>query len=78
MSVDTTGAREKIADAFRTVVDDGFTALLADMEAVAPRASGAMTQSIELQRAYEANQRMIQSQDEMIGRAVNDIARPAS
>ena len=36
------------------------------------------TTIIEIQRAYEANQRMIQSQDELVGRAVNDIARPMS
>lgn len=36
-----------------------------------------MTAAIELQRAYEANQRMIQNQDELTGRAVSDIARPA-
>jgi flagellar basal-body rod protein FlgG len=35
-----------------------------------------LTTIIEIQRAYEANQRMIQSQDELIGRAANDIARP--
>jgi len=35
-----------------------------------------MTTVLELQRAYEANQRMIQYQDQMMGRAVNDIAQP--
>lgn len=37
-----------------------------------------MTTIIEIQRAYEANQRMIQSQNDLTGRAVNDIARPSS
>ncbi len=39
--------------------------------------TGAMTTMLELQRAYEASQRMIQEQDAMTARAVNDIARPA-
>jgi flagellar basal-body rod protein FlgG len=38
--------------------------------------TGAQTAMLELQRAYDANQRMIQYQDEMMGRAVNDVARP--
>jgi flagellar basal body rod protein FlgG len=33
---------------------------------------------LELQRAYQASQRLIQYQDEMVGRAVNEIARPVS
>ncbi len=40
--------------------------------------AGAQTTMLELQRAYDASQRMIQYQDELVGRAVNDIARPAS
>ena len=36
----------------------------------------AQTTMLELQRAYQANQRAIQYQDEMTGRAVNEIARP--
>lgn len=38
--------------------------------------TGTLTTVLELQRAYEANQRMIQAQDQMMGRAVNDIAQP--
>jgi len=40
--------------------------------------AGAQTTMLELQRAYDASQRMIQYQDELVGRAVNDIARPTS
>jgi flagellar basal-body rod protein FlgG len=40
--------------------------------------AGAQTTMMELQRAYQASQRLIQYQDEMVGRAVNDIARPVS
>ena len=40
--------------------------------------AGAQTTMLELQRAYEASQKMIQYQDELVGRAVNDIARPTS
>jgi flagellar basal-body rod protein FlgF len=40
--------------------------------------AGAQTTMLELQRAYQASQRLIQYQDEMVGRAVNEIARPAS
>jgi flagellar basal-body rod protein FlgG len=35
-----------------------------------------LTTALELQRAYEASQRMIQYQDEMTSRAVNDVAKP--
>ncbi len=40
--------------------------------------AGAQTTMLELQRAYQASQRLIQYQDEMVGRAVNEIARPVS
>jgi flagellar basal-body rod protein FlgG len=40
--------------------------------------AGAQTTMMELQRAYQASQRLIQYQDEMVGRAVNEIARPIS
>lgn len=40
--------------------------------------AGAQTTMLELQRAYQASQKLIQYQDEMVGRAVNEIARPAS
>jgi flagellar basal-body rod protein FlgF len=40
--------------------------------------AGAQTTMLELQRAYQASQRLIQFQDEMVGRAVNEIARPVS
>ena len=53
-----------------TAVRQGF------LEASNVDLTGTMTTVLELQRAYEANQRMIQYQDQMIGRAVNDIAQP--
>ena len=34
-----------------------------------------MVKLIEVQRAYEANARMLQTHDTLLGRAVNDIAR---
>lgn len=40
--------------------------------------AGAQTTMMELQRAYQAAQKLIQYQDEMVGRAVNEIARPTS
>jgi flagellar basal body rod protein FlgG len=40
--------------------------------------AGAQTTMLELQRAYQAAQRLIQYQDEMVGRAVNEIAKPIS
>lgn len=40
--------------------------------------TASMTTIMAIQRAYEANQRMIQSQDDLVGRAVNDIARPVA
>jgi flagellar basal-body rod protein FlgF len=53
-----------------TVLRQGF------LEASNVDLTGTMTTVLELQRAYEANQRMIQYQDQMMGRAVNDIAQP--
>lgn len=38
--------------------------------------AGAQTTMLELQRAYQAGQRLIQYQDELLGRAVNEIAKP--
>ncbi len=38
--------------------------------------AGNQTTMMELQRAYQASQKMIQYQDEMVGRAVNEIAKP--
>ncbi|MEA2639285.1 MAG: flagellar basal-body rod protein FlgF [Chloroflexota bacterium] len=38
--------------------------------------TGAITSMLELQRAYDANQRMIKYQDDMATHAVNDVARP--
>lgn len=40
--------------------------------------AGAQTTMLELQRAYQASQRLIQYQDELVGKAVNEIARPVS
>lgn len=40
--------------------------------------TASLTTALELQRAYEASQRMIQSQDELMQRAANDVARPVS
>jgi hypothetical protein len=40
--------------------------------------TGVMTTTLGLQRAYEANQRMIRTQDELLSRAVSEIARPVS
>jgi len=53
-----------------TAVRQGF------VEASNVDLTATMTTVLELQRAYEANQRMIQYQDQMMGRAVNDIAQP--
>jgi len=38
--------------------------------------TGAMTAALALQRSYVANQRLLQQQDEVLARAVSDIARP--
>ena len=40
--------------------------------------AGAQTTMLELQRAYQASQKLIQYQDELVGRAGNEIARPVS
>ncbi|TGE32640.1 flagellar hook-basal body protein [Desulfosporosinus sp. Sb-LF] len=37
--------------------------------------SGQMVQMITVMKAYEANQRMIQTQDEMLGKAVNEVGK---
>ena len=59
-------------EAATTTVRQGF------VEASNVDLSATITTIIELQRAYEANQRMVQYQDEMLARAANDIARPVS
>lgn len=48
---DLSGAREIIAQRFGQLADDGFQALLVDMEADAPRDTGAMTQTITVAEA---------------------------
>jgi flagellar basal-body rod protein FlgG len=40
--------------------------------------TGVLTTTLGLQRAYEANQRMIRSQDDLLQRAVTEIARPGN
>lgn len=58
--------------ALNTVVRQGF------VESSNVDVTATLTTIIEIQRAYEANQRMIQSQDELIGRAANEIADPTA
>lgn len=55
-----------------TAVHQGF------VEASNVDMAGAQTTMLELQRAYQASQRLIQYQDQLVGRAVNEIARPVS
>jgi flagellar basal-body rod protein FlgG len=55
-----------------TTVQQGF------VEASNVDVTGALTTMLELQRAYDANQRMIQQHDQMLAHAVNDVARPGS
>ena len=40
--------------------------------------TASLTTALELQRAYEASQKMIQAQDELAQRAANDVARPVN
>ncbi|HLH25567.1 MAG TPA: flagellar hook-basal body protein [Chloroflexota bacterium] len=40
--------------------------------------TGVLTTTLGLQRAYEANQRMIRAQDDLLSRAVTEIARPGN
>jgi len=58
------------ADATSTNVLQGF------IEGSNVDVTTTMTNMLELQRAYSANTRMIQFHDQMLTRAVNDIARP--
>ena len=55
-----------------TTVRQGF------VEASNVDVTGTMATTLGLQRAYEANQRMIKSQDDLLSRAVTEIARPAN
>ncbi len=55
-----------------TTVRQGF------VEASNVDVTGVLTTTLGLQRAYEANQRMIRSQDDLLSRAVTEIARPPS
>lgn len=50
-AVDVSRAQTVLRDAYARVLDDGFQAMLLDMEANAPRDTGLMTQSIELSEA---------------------------
>jgi flagellar basal-body rod protein FlgG len=59
-------------DATATTVHQGY------VEASNVDVTGVMTSVLGLQRAYEANQRMIKTQDDLLSRAVSDIARPGS
>jgi flagellar basal-body rod protein FlgG len=34
-----------------------------------------MAEMLDTMRAYEMNQKMVQTQDELLGKAVNDIAK---
>ena len=54
----------------RTTVHQGF------LEGSNVDLTGTMASMLELQRAYESNQRMIQYHDQMADKAANDIARP--
>jgi flagellar basal-body rod protein FlgF len=60
------------APAASTAVHQGF------IEASNVDMAGAQTTMMELQRAYQASQKLIQYQDELVGRAVNEIARPVN
>jgi flagellar basal body rod protein FlgG len=64
------GGSQPPADAGATMVYQGF------MEGSNVDVTTTMTTMLELQRAYSANTRMIQFQDQILVRAVNDIARP--
>ena len=63
---------EPAGPATTTVVEPGF------VEGSNVDLTGTITTMMELQRAYEANQRIIQYHDQMLAHAVNDVARPGS
>lgn len=49
ITVDATGMRDAVAQRYREVVDDGFQAMLVDIERDAPRDTGAMTQTMTIE-----------------------------
>lgn len=65
----TTAASEEAEAGFVGLVRQGF------LEGSNVQAVREMVELISLSRAYEANSRILQMQDETLGRAVNEIAR---
>lgn len=63
------GAAVPIAEEAATKIKQGF------LEASNVNPVTAMTQMIEVNRAYEANQKVIQSQDALTGRLINDAVK---
>jgi flagellar basal-body rod protein FlgF len=48
------------------------------LEAANVEVAQEMIQMISALRAYQINQKALQSQDDLMGRAVNDVGRPAA
>jgi flagellar basal-body rod protein FlgG len=68
-ATDTSGEAQVIAGEDRPRVVQGF------VEASNVNAVSEMVQMIEVNRAYEANQKVIQSSDTMLGTLINQVAR---
>ena len=56
-------------------VSTGAQVLQGSIEASNVDLSGQMIQMMTVMKAYEANQRVIQTQDEMLGKAVNEVGK---
>ena len=56
-------------------VSSGAQVLQGSIEASNVDLSGQMIQMMTVMKAYEANQRVIQTQDEMLGKAVNEVGK---
>lgn len=56
-------------------VSAGFQVLQGSVEASNVDLSGQMIHMMTVMKAYEANQRVIQTQDEMLGKAVNEVGK---
>ena len=63
------------ANGAQTRAAEGFTVLQGAVETSNVNEASEASDMITVSRLYEANQRMLRASDEMLGRAVNDIAR---
>ena len=68
-TTDESGSAESLEGAARPTIRQGF------LEAANVNAVSEMVEMIEVNRAYEANQRTIQTEDSLLGKLLNEVMR---